>query len=189
MDHSCTVHRSVSCHCQHPTNPTLLPQLQKRCGREGYYLQGKTKYFPGQGKATRKIWRENCYSLKIAVWDSNDSHLRPMTSASELGTQRRGKKFYKEGWEQGIRQVSEEHISSALKWLNAHSILSRQPWYWALSTMRLWGPVQLREVVCLLTDTVCQNSSCWPPKQYVPSVTFSLVCLKLQASMCHWGFS
>lgn len=132
MDHSCTVHRSVSCHCQHPTNPTLLPQLQKRCGREGYYLQGKTKYFPGQGKATRKIWRENCYSLKIAVWDSNDSHLRPMTSASELGTQRRGKKFYKEGWEQGIRQVSEEHISSALKWLNAHSIPSRQPWYWAL---------------------------------------------------------
>lgn len=90
MDHSCTVHRSTSCHCQHPTNPTLLPQLQKGCGTEGYSLQGKTKYFSGQGEATRKIGWENCYSLSIAVWDSNDSHLRPMTSASEL--EHRGKK-------------------------------------------------------------------------------------------------
>lgn len=59
-------------------------------------------YFSGQGKATRKIGWENCYSLNIAVWDSNVSHLRPMTSASELGTQRGEKRFYKEDWEQGI---------------------------------------------------------------------------------------
>lgn len=108
------------------------PPASKEVWERRLLFARKDKVFPGQGKATRKIWRENCYSLKIAVWDSNDSHLRPMTSASELGTQRRGKKFYKEGWEQGIRQVSEEHISSALKWLNAHSIPSRQPWYWAL---------------------------------------------------------
>jgi len=47
--------------------------------------------FQDKVKVTSKICGKKCYSLKLALWDSNDSHLRPMTSASELGAEREKK--------------------------------------------------------------------------------------------------
>lgn len=109
--------------------------------------------------------------------------------------QRGGKRFYKEGWKWGIRQVSEEHISRARKWLNAHNLPSGShgsEFSGQSSCMWHFGKAA---TVCLLKDMVCHNClcfSCWPPQQHYRGLQckpFPLVCLKLLPNKCNWGFS
>lgn len=166
----------------------IAPQLQKVCGREGYSFQGKTMNFSAQGKATRKISWESGYSLNIAVWDSNDSHLRPMTSASELGTQRgeeglqrRSGTRDKAGFWGAYFQCSEVTEGTQHSFSTA-TVLSSQG---RLPGSCSWGREFASEQIQfgrILPFGLQSNT------YQMYSVTLSLFCLKLQAMMGHLGF-
>lgn len=142
---------------------------------------------------------KNCYSLNIELWGSNDSHLRPMASASELRAET-GKKFYKERWEQGLRQVSEECIPGTVKWLHAYTTLPDSPGPelsgQTCEAHSSWGchftkAATLPPSRCSLSEflpCLLLVSTATPTGHYSVKV-FPLVCLKLLPHMCHWEFS
>lgn len=152
--------------------------FKSRVGEKAIICKERQNIFQDRVKATSKICRKNCYSLKIALWDSNDSHLRPMASASELGAEREKKVLQrrlgtrnKTGFWGTYFQCSE--VTECIQ----HP--SWQPWYWGLragwKAQCSWGwHFRKAATGCLLTDTVWQNSSCfscWPPQQRVQSST------------------
>lgn len=148
----------------------IAPAASKGGWEKAIICKERQNIFQDWVKATSKIWRKNCYSLNIALWDSNDSHLRPMTSASELGTER-GKKFLQRrlGTRDRTGFRGAYFQCSAVTECIQH--LPWQPWYWALGAgceaQRSWGWHFRKAATVCLKNTVWQNSSCfscWPPQ-------------------------